>query len=188
MRPALSLSQGTTSVDARRLTLPNGSNLTLLVRDGVVYIPNPELAKLLPSITRNVMESLRSTYSITVHHANKAEIGILKNLGILGVKAGRSLVYRAADVAKMFDHWHSPVPDYLKELCEGKVRGWGWEGVTGEGGKGEVGGWSSAMESTLYEWGGDQSNGQRLIVYVYMLDGEGVGGEVGGCDRRGCEV
>ena len=129
MRPALSLFEGTTSVDARRLTLPNGSNLTLLVRDGVVYIPNPELAKLLPSITRNVMESLRSTYSITVHHANKAEIGILKNLGILGVKAGRSLVYRAADVAKMFDHWHSPVPDYLKELCEGTVWGGGWEGV-----------------------------------------------------------
>ena len=115
-----SLSSGTTA-DARRLTLPNGSSLTLLVRDGVVYIPNPELAKLLPSITRNVMESLRSTYSITVYHANKAEIGILKNLGILGVKAGRSLVYRAVDVAKMFDHWHTAVPEFLKELCDGKV-------------------------------------------------------------------
>lgn len=62
--------------------------------------------------------------------------------------------------------------------------------MTGEGGKGGVGAWSKCdgeyIVPVLYVWGGDQSDGLLLIVYMYLLDGEGVGVKWGGCDRRGC--
>ena len=67
------------------------------------------------------METIRNHYGITIQHATKAEIGVLKYLGVVGIKAGRSLLYRAADVSKMFAHWRTVVPDFINELSKGKV-------------------------------------------------------------------
>ena len=53
----------------------------------------------------------------------QAEIGVLKYLGVVGVKAGRSLLYSAGDVAKMFAYWKSSLPEFIRQLCKGKVRG-----------------------------------------------------------------
>ena len=55
------------AVDARMFTLPNGSPIYVFVREGVVYIPNPELAKILPVVSRTAMENIRTTYGITVY-------------------------------------------------------------------------------------------------------------------------
>lgn len=54
-------------VDARMLTLPNGSPIYVFVREGLVYIPNPELTKILPAVSRTAMENIRNTYGITVY-------------------------------------------------------------------------------------------------------------------------
>ena len=55
------------SVDARMFTLPNGSPIYVFVREGLVYIPNPELAKILPAVSRTAMENIRNSYGITVY-------------------------------------------------------------------------------------------------------------------------
>jgi hypothetical protein len=36
-------------------------------------------------------------------------------------KAGRTLVYKMSDVAKMYQHWNIAIPDFVKEICDGKV-------------------------------------------------------------------
>ena len=55
------------AVDARMFTLPNGSPIYVFVREGLVYIPNPELAKILPAVSRTAMENIRNSYGITVY-------------------------------------------------------------------------------------------------------------------------
>lgn len=115
------ISADASSVDGRDLVLPSGVHVTLLVRDNVAYVSNQELCKLIPNINRNVMESIRNTYGIMVYPASKAEISLLKWIGVLGMKAGRALLYKITDVAKMFGYWHLPVTPLVKELCDGKI-------------------------------------------------------------------
>ena len=62
------------------------------------------------------------TYGITVQHATKSEIGVLKSKGVVGGKAGRCALFSARDVCRMFLHWKSVPPQPLRELAEGKVR------------------------------------------------------------------
>ena len=64
------------AVDARMFTLPNGSPIYVFVREGLVYIPNPELAKILPAISRTAMENIRNSYGITVYQVS----GLLTSL------------------------------------------------------------------------------------------------------------
>ena len=61
------------------------------------------------------------TYSITVEHASKSEISVLKNKGVVGGKAGRCALFRARDVCRMFNHWNTVPPQPFRELAEGKV-------------------------------------------------------------------
>lgn len=62
------------------------------------------------------------TYSITVQHASKAEISVLKSNGVVGGKAGRCALFSARDVCRMFHHWKTMAPQALQDLAEGKVR------------------------------------------------------------------
>lgn len=65
------------TVDARSLTVPGGKTIMVIVRDGVVFIPNPELAKILPNITRTAMEVIRNTYGIVVEQVSQFNIVLL---------------------------------------------------------------------------------------------------------------
>lgn len=58
------------TVDARSLTVPGGKTIMLIIREGVAYIPNPELAKILPNVTRTAMEVIRNTYGIVVEQVS----------------------------------------------------------------------------------------------------------------------
>ena len=53
-------------VDARRVTLLGGNFLYVIVKDGVALLPNPELAKILPAVSRTAMEHIRNSYGISV--------------------------------------------------------------------------------------------------------------------------
>ena len=64
---------------------------------------------------------LSQTYGITVLHANKAEIGLLKNKGVVGGKAGRCALFSASDVCRMFHHWKTSPPPALTQLAKGEV-------------------------------------------------------------------
>jgi len=57
-------------VDARRLSLPNGQQIYFIVRDGMALLPNPELAKILPAVSRTAMEHIRNTYGISVEQVS----------------------------------------------------------------------------------------------------------------------
>ncbi len=46
----------------------------------------------------------------------------LKEVGVIGVKACRSIVYKVEDVIKMFRHFRIPPPMFLHEINNGKVR------------------------------------------------------------------
>ena len=66
------------------------------------------------------------THNVLTHfpffpQASKAEIAFLKYFGIVSPKAGRTLVYKMSDVAKMYQHWNLTIPDFIREICEGKV-------------------------------------------------------------------
>ena len=67
---------------------------------------------------------LPQTYGVTVEHATKPEIGLLKNKGVVGAKAGRCALFSACDVCRMFLHWNTVAPQAFKELAEGKVSWW----------------------------------------------------------------
>ena len=51
-------------------TLPNGAPIYVFVREGLVYIPNPELTKILPAVSRTAMENIRNSYGITVYQVS----------------------------------------------------------------------------------------------------------------------
>jgi len=53
--------------------------------------------------------------------ASKADIDVMKCLGVVSMKAGRTLLYKVSDVVTMFHHWKSPVPTFIKDLVDGKV-------------------------------------------------------------------
>ena len=53
-------------------SLANGSPIYVFVREGLVYIPNPELAKILPAISRTAMENIRNSYGITVYQVTRS--------------------------------------------------------------------------------------------------------------------
>ncbi len=55
--------------------------------------------------------------------SSKPEINLMKLLGVVSPKAGRTLLYRVSDVAKMYPHWKMIIPDFVEELCAGKVGG-----------------------------------------------------------------
>ena len=71
--------------------------------------------------THQPLSPLPQTYGITVLHASKAEIGLLKNKGVVGGKAGRCALFSARAVCQMFHHWKTSPPPPLAELAEGKV-------------------------------------------------------------------
>ena len=48
-------------------------------------------------------------------------MGALKSAGAVGTKAGRVILYKVADVAKMFSHWRVPIPYFMEEILNGKV-------------------------------------------------------------------
>ncbi len=45
----------------------------------------------------------------------------LKEVGVIGIKACRAIVYKISDVIKMYSHWRIPVPRFLNDLNNGKV-------------------------------------------------------------------
>jgi len=45
----------------------------------------------------------------------------MKVLGVVSPKAGRTLLYKITDVAKMYPHWKMIIPEFIEELCAGKV-------------------------------------------------------------------
>ncbi|CAI8036655.1 hypothetical protein GBAR_LOCUS20519 [Geodia barretti] len=108
-------------VDIRRLALAGGGRVTVVVRSGESYLLKVELPSILPSHSRDVLETIRRTYGITVLHASKAEISLLKNKGVVGGKAGRCALFSARDVCQMFHHWKTSPPPPLAELAEGKL-------------------------------------------------------------------
>ena len=62
-------------VDARRLTLQGGLQIIVLIKGGEAFIPNPELAKVLPVVSRTAMDQIRTQCGVTVTLASKGEIG-----------------------------------------------------------------------------------------------------------------
>lgn len=46
----------------------------------------------------------------------------MKMLGVVSQKAGRTLLYRISDVAKMYPHWKMIIPEFIEELAAGKVK------------------------------------------------------------------
>lgn len=113
------------AVDLRCLTLPNGDQIALLIREGQrAYITHVELSRVLPSKDRSEIETVRNEYSISVNYTSKSEVAALKHLGVVEAKVGRSVLYRASDVAKMFAHWNQSPPECLREVCHGRVSSW----------------------------------------------------------------
>lgn len=53
-------------MDARRIDLSSGITIYVLVKDGVIHLPNPELGKILPAVNRAAMEHFRKHYGISV--------------------------------------------------------------------------------------------------------------------------
>ena len=46
---------------------------------------------------------------------------VMKYLGIVSIKAGRTLLYKVNDVVTMFQHWKSTIPEFIKDIAQGKV-------------------------------------------------------------------
>lgn len=117
------ISTNLSEADARKLTLPSGTVIYILVKEGSPYLPNPELAKILPAVNRTAMEHFRNSYGISVSQASKTDMDVMKCLGVVSMKAGRTLLYKVADVVSMFTHWKLRVPGFIEEMARGKILG-----------------------------------------------------------------
>ena len=58
--------------------------------------------------------------------ASKTDMDVMKCLGVVSMKAGRTLLYKVADVVTMFTHWKLAVPFFIREMARGKVCEWVW--------------------------------------------------------------
>ena len=59
-------------------------------------------------------------------------MAMLKHLGVVSVKAGRTLLYKAVDVVTMFKHWKTSIPQFISDMAQGMVgvvKIWVWVGV-----------------------------------------------------------
>ena len=74
-----------------------------------------------PPLRSSLPPSLPLSVSPFYSQASKAEITFLKYFGVVSPKAGRTLVYKMSDVAKMYQHWNIAIPDFVKEICDGKA-------------------------------------------------------------------
>ena len=51
----------------------------------------------------------------------RLEMNALKSASMVGMKAGRVVIYKVADVVKMFGYWMRGVPHFVHDICNGQA-------------------------------------------------------------------
>ena len=97
--------------------------------------------------------------------ATKTDMAMLKHLGVVSVKAGRTLLYKAVDVVTMFRHWKTNVPNFVNDMAMGKVGvsfcAWMWLHSSE---------WVYLhMIGSVFTWVGVTSHMACLMYYILLL-------------------
>jgi len=104
--------------DARSLVTPTGQQMTLLVRDDGCYLCANDIVAILPHFSRSFLEKKRGMRYL---NANRLEIELLKQRGLVAKKACRAALYSAKTIVDMCYSSSIQPPDFLADLASGKV-------------------------------------------------------------------
>jgi len=104
--------------DARSLVTPTGQQITPLVRDDGCYLCANDIFAILPHFSRSFLEKKRGMRYL---NANRLEIELLKQRGLVAKKACRAALYSAKTIVDMCYSSSIQPPDFLADLASGKV-------------------------------------------------------------------
>ena len=104
--------------DARSLVTPNGQQITPLIRDDGCYLCASDIAVMLPQFNRSFL--VKNKYILQVN-ANRLEIELLKQRGLVSKWAHRATLYSAKTIVNMCYSISIEPPNFLADLARGKV-------------------------------------------------------------------
>ena len=104
--------------DARSLVTPTGQQITPLIRDDGCYLCANDIAVILPQFSRSFLEKKRGMRYL---NANRLEIELLKQRGLVAKKACRAALYSAKTIVDMCYSSSIQPPNFLADLASGKV-------------------------------------------------------------------
>ncbi|XP_065903302.1 uncharacterized protein [Dysidea avara] len=103
--------------DARSLVTPSGQQITPLVRDDGCYLCANDIVAILPHFSRSFLEKKRGMRYL---NANRLEIELLKQRGLVAKKACRAALYSAKTIVDMCYSSSIQPPSFLADLASGK--------------------------------------------------------------------
>ena len=104
--------------DARNFITTNGQQLTLIVRDDGCYLCANDIVSILPQFNRSFLEKKRGMRYV---NANRLEIELLKQRGLVAKKACRAALYSAKTIVDICYSSAVQPPSFLTDFACEKV-------------------------------------------------------------------
>ena len=106
--------------DARNfISTTSGKPVTAIIRDDGCYLCANDIANILPQFNRSFLEKKRGMRYI---NANRLEIELLKQRGLVAKKACRAALYSANTIVDMCYSSSIQPPSFLADFARGKVQ------------------------------------------------------------------
>ena len=110
---------GEMKYDARNFITTNGQQLTLIVRDDGCYLCANDIVSILPQFNRSFLEKKRGMRYV---NANRLEIELLKQRGLVAKKACRAALYSAKTIVDICYTSSVQPPSFLTDFASEKVQ------------------------------------------------------------------
>ena len=110
---------GDMKYDARNFITTNGQQLTLIVRDDGCYLCANDIVSILPQFNRSFLEKKRGMRYV---NANRLEIELLKQRGLVAKKACRAALYSAKTIVDICYSSSVQPPSFLADFACEKVQ------------------------------------------------------------------
>lgn len=105
--------------DARNFITINGQQITAIVRDDDCYLCANDIVAVLPQFNRSFLEKKRGMRYV---NANRLEIELLKQRGLVAKKACRAALYSAKTIVDICYSSSVQPPSFLSDFACGKVQ------------------------------------------------------------------
>ena len=102
--------------DGRNFITPNGQQITVIVREDGGYLCASDITTILPQFNRSFLEKKRGMRYV---NANRLEIELLKQRGLVAKKACRAALYSAKTIVDICYSNSVQPPSFLADFsCE----------------------------------------------------------------------
>lgn len=104
--------------DGRSFVTPNGQQITIIVREDGGYLCASDITSILPQFNRSFLEKKRGMRYV---NANRLEIELLKQRGLVAKKACRAAMYSAKTIVDICYSNSVQPPSFLADFACEKV-------------------------------------------------------------------